>query len=69
MAELDANMISALEEALSSMSQEEFIEILSEVDPVSWTEHSRILKGEPFSFKDRGYLHDIYRDEHHQHIL
>ena len=28
MAELDMNMISALEEALGSMSQEEFIEIL-----------------------------------------
>lgn len=66
MAELDMNMISALEQALSSMSQEEFIEILSEVDPVSWTEHSRILKGEPFSFKDRNYLHDIYRDESKQ---
>lgn len=66
MAEIDANMISALEQALSSMSQEEFIEILSEVDPVSWTEHSRILKGQPFSFNQRNYLYDIYRDESQQ---
>lgn len=63
MAEIDANMISALEQALASMSQEEFIEILSEVDPVSWTENSRVLKGEPFSFNQRNYLYDIYRDE------
>ena len=63
MTDMDMNIISALEQALSSMSQEEFIEILSEVDPVSWTEHSRILKGEPFSFDKRNYLYDIYRDE------
>lgn len=31
-------------------------------DPIAWTEQSRILKGAPFSFEGRPYLHQIYRD-------
>jgi len=31
-------------------------------DPVTWTEQVRFLGGKPFSFKDREYLKDIYRD-------
>ena len=32
-------------------------------DPVRWTERTRVLKGEPFSFLGREYLHQIYRDD------
>jgi hypothetical protein len=31
-------------------------------DPVQWAEQFRVLKGEPFTFKDRDYLLPIYRD-------
>jgi hypothetical protein len=31
-------------------------------DPVKWVQTTRILKGRPFSFKDRNYLLPIYRD-------
>ena len=31
-------------------------------DPVTWTTQSRILKGMPFSFQDRDYLHQLYRE-------
>ena len=29
---------------------------------MAWTEQTRILKGQPFSFQDRPYLHQIYRE-------
>ena len=32
-------------------------------DPVQWTERVRILRGEPFTFSGREYLHQIYRDD------
>jgi hypothetical protein len=51
------------------MSEEEFKEILAQVDPVSWTETRRVLKGKPFSFQNRNYLNDIYRDEYQDIIL
>lgn len=35
-------------------------------DPVKWTEQTRILRGEKFSFKDRPYLLQIYRDDAHR---
>lgn len=41
-------------------------EILASLDPISWTESRRILKGEPFSFENRNYLFQPYRDEFHQ---
>ena len=31
-------------------------------DPIKWTEQSRILNGKPFSFIDRPYLHQLYRE-------
>jgi hypothetical protein len=40
------------------------MEILAAIDPVSWVESRRILKGKPFSFKDRDYLLEPYRDEY-----
>ena len=32
-------------------------------DPVSWTECVRVLRGKSFTFEDREYLHQIYRDD------
>ena len=32
------------------------------LDPVRWTEQTRILRGRPFSFEHRPYLHQIMRD-------
>jgi len=59
----------SLENALSSMSENDFKDILSSIDPVSWTENRRTLKGQPFSFKHRNYLLQPYRDEHPQLIF
>jgi hypothetical protein len=39
------------------------------VDPVTWTEKNRILKGKSFSFENRSYLHQIYRDEYRDIIV
>lgn len=49
-------------EILNNLSEEDLIDVLAQIDPVSWCEHVRTLRGEPFSLKDRKYLHDIYRD-------
>jgi len=38
-------------------------------DPAQWAEKCRILKGEPFSFKDRDYLLPIYRNTHPRTII
>lgn len=43
---------------------EEMREILAQIDPVSWTETYRVLKGETFSFKNREYLLQPYRDNY-----
>lgn len=51
-----------LEQALSSMTQKDIADMLGNIDPVTWIEHNRILKGKPFSFKDRDYLLQPYRD-------
>lgn len=59
---IDANMMNSLQQALGVLSEEDFKDILSTVDPVSWTENRRILKGKPFSFEDRNYLLQPYRD-------
>ena len=58
-----------LQSALATMTENDLLEILSAVDPVSWIEHNRILKGRPFSFKDRDYLLQPYRDESQQIIF
>lgn len=54
----------ALEQALAGLTENDIEEILAAVDPVSWIESRRILKGQPFSFKDRDYLLQPYRDEY-----
>lgn len=59
--ENDINM--QLQMALASMTENDLLDILSSVDPVSWIERNRILKGKPFSFHDRNYLLQPYRDE------
>lgn len=54
----------ALANALSTMTTQDVLEILGKIDPVSWVESHRILKGQSFSFKDRDYLLQVYRDDH-----
>jgi hypothetical protein len=53
---------SELNEQLQRKSREE-------TDPVDWTKQFRILKGQPFSFKQRPYLLPIYRDKHPRIIV
>ena len=53
-----------LQEAISALNDDDIRDILATVDPVSWTESRRILKGEPFSFEDRAYLLQPYRDDY-----
>lgn len=57
-----------LTQALSTLTENDLVEILAAVDPVSWIESRRILKGQPFSFKNRDYLLQPYRDEY-QNII
>lgn len=59
----------SLDQALSALTESDIKEILSTVDPVSWIESRRTLKGEPFSFKNREYLLQPYRDEYKQIIF
>lgn len=59
----------SLEAALASMTEEDIREILAGIDPVSWIESRRILKGQPFSFKNRDYLLQPYRDEYRNIIF
>lgn len=61
---MDAQLSIALEQALTSLTENDIREILAAVDPVSWIESRRMLKGKPFSFKDREYLLQPYRDEY-----
>ena len=56
--------IQQLGDALGALSEDEFVDILSAVDPVTWTENRRILKGKPFSFEKRDYLLQPYRDDY-----
>ena len=56
MTEMDMDLSIALEQALATLTENDIGEILSAVDSVSWIESRRILKGKPFSFKDREYL-------------
>ena len=56
--------IQQLSDALGALSEDEFVDILSEVDPVTWTENRRVLKGKPFSFEKRDYLLQPYRDDY-----
>lgn len=58
-----------LQLALASMTENDLLEVLSSVDPVSWIESKRVLKGKPFSFKDRDYLLQPYRDNYQQIIF
>ena len=55
--------------ALSSMTEDDIRAILADVDPVAWIERNRMLKGKPFSFKDRDYLLQPYRDNYQQIIF
>ncbi len=63
------NLWTDLEKALGSLTHEDYIEILSEMDNVAWIEHNRILKGKPFSFDGRDYLLQPYRDEYQDLIF
>lgn len=45
------------------------MDILCQIDPVSWTETRRILKGQPFSFYNRDYLLQPYRDNYQDIIF
>ena len=54
--------------ALSTMTEEDILDILASVDPVSWIQKNRILKGKPFSFKNRDYLLQPCRDDY-QNII
>lgn len=65
---MDMTLLTSLDQALSSLTDSDIREILSEIDTVSWIESKRILKGKPFSFKDRDYLLQPYRDEY-QNII
>lgn len=60
------NINELLMKALGSMTEHDVLDILSEVDPVSWIESKRTLKGKNFSLKDRDYLLQPYRDEYPQ---
>lgn len=62
------NISSSLEMALASLTEEDMRQILASIDTVSWIENNRVLKGQPFSFKDRDYLLQPYRDEY-QNII
>ena len=68
MEQMDSQLSTALEQALATLTENDISEILAAVDPVSWIESRRILKGQPFSFKDRDYLLQPYRDEY-QNII
>ena len=50
MIEADMDLSIALEQALATLTENDIGEILSAVDPVSWIESRRVLKGKPFSF-------------------
>ena len=65
----DTELYSQLESALSHMSQDDFKAILGQIDPVSWVESNRVLKGKPFSFKGRDYLLQPYRDDYQDIIF
>lgn len=65
----DPAVMSALEQALGSMTQEDITQILTQIDPVAWTENYRILKGKPFSFDGRNYLLEPYRDNYRDIIF
>lgn len=54
--------------ALSTLTNDDVLDILSDIDPISWIESRRILKGQPFSFEKRDYLLQPYRDEY-QNII
>lgn len=60
--EIDLNL--ALQQAMATMTKQDVVDLLASIDPVSWTESRRILKGENFSFKNRDYLLQIYRDDY-----
>ena len=51
----------ALEQALATLTENDISEILSSVDTVSWIESRRVLKGKPFSLKNKKYnVRDYY---------
>lgn len=55
--------ITVLEQALQGLTKEDFLEVMSQIDQVSWVENYRVLKGKPFSLINRDYLLQPYRDE------
>jgi len=54
---------------LSKRREERLRSKAKPLDIVGWTEANRILKGGPFSFKDRDYLLPIYRNTSHRIII
>lgn len=73
MAEYDnlpsVDVIKQLSEAIGALSDDDVKDILAKIDPVSWTETRRVLKGEPFQFTDRQYLMQVYRDDYPNIII
>ena len=63
------DVIKKLSDAISTLSDDDVKDILAAIDPVSWTETRRILKGEPFQFTDRQYLMQVYRDDYPNIII
>lgn len=63
MEERDISSLTPLEQALATLTEDDVGDILAAIDPVAWIEHRRVLKGKPFSFKNRNYLLQPYRDE------
>lgn len=60
----DIKPLNGVLEAIQLMSNDEYIDLMCSVDIISWIENRRILKGRPFSFKNRDYLIQPYRDEY-----
>lgn len=63
---MDSELLMQLEMALATLTDDDIKDMLSEIDQVSWVESRRTLKGKPFSFQDRNYLLQPYRDESQQ---
>ena len=60
---MDTTLLTNYEMALNQLTDKDIHDILANIDPVSWIESRRILKGKPFSFENRDYLLQPYRDE------
>lgn len=65
----NADIMVQLEQALGSMTHEDFKQLMASLDPVAWVETNRVLKGKPFSFAGRDYLLQPYRDNYQDIIF